>query len=242
MPAAVNFEKSMAGLFVVGSDTGVGKTFVTCAVARLLRRQGQAVEVCKPVATGAELQNGVLLGDDTRRLAEAAGHADYRRVTPWTFALPTAPPVAARAEGVELRLDDMANRVLELLSPHSLLLVEGIGGLLCPLTERETVADLVLLLGFPLIVVVRRSLGTLNHTLLTLEAARHRGVNVAGVVVNETSPARDPATATNVEELSKRIAVPLLAVVPYQIASEEMDIASLAAVDWKRLAAQAKDE
>ena len=232
----------MSGLFVVGSDTGVGKTFITCAVARLLRSRSQAIEVCKPVATGAELHNGVLLSGDTRQLAEAAGHDDYRRVTPWTFSLPAAPPVAARAAAVELVLSDIADRVLDLLTPASLLLVEGVGGLLCPLTERETVADLALWLGFPLIVVVRRSLGTLNHTLLTLEAARHRGLDVAGIVVNETSPMRDIATETNVEELRKRIAVPLLAVVPYQAEATDQEVAALTAVDWRRLAGISESE
>jgi dethiobiotin synthetase len=137
---------------------------------------------------------------------------------------------------VKLDLAVIAGRVAQTALPESLLLVEGIGGLLCPLTDSETVADLAAMLRFPLVVVARRSLGTLNHTLLTLEVARKRGLPVAGIVVNETSPVRSCAEETNVEELSKRIAVPLLAVVPYLTNPYDGEIASLAAVDWQRLA------
>jgi dethiobiotin synthetase len=222
----------MPGLFVVGTDTSVGKTVVTAAIARCLRNIGRAVVVCKPVATGAE--NGV--SDDTRRLADAVGHTDYHRVTPWTFPLPAAPPVAARAAKAELVLSKIADYVKAAAPSDALMLVEGVGGLLCPLTERESIADLALVLNFPLIVVARRSLGTLNHTLLTLDVARQRGLRVAGVVISETTPVRCFAEETNVVELSKRIAVPLLAVVPYRENPYEGEIESLTVVDWHALA------
>ncbi len=121
--------------------------------------------------------------------------------------------------------------------PDIFLLVEGVGGLLCPLTERETVADLwPALLALPLVVIARRSLGTLNHTLLTLEVIRQRGLCVAGVVVNETAPVQGVAEETNVTELGKRLTVPILAVVPFQTNPHQGEIATLAAVDWQRLA------
>jgi dethiobiotin synthetase len=109
---------------------------------------------------------------------------------------------------------------------------------LCPLTEQETVADLAARLQLPLVVVVRRSLGTLNHTLLTLEVARGRGLAVAGVVVNETEPPVGLAAATNLDELARRIAVPVLAVVPHQVGTTATDLGPIAAVDWWRLAAE----
>ena len=223
----------MRGLFFVGTDTGVGKTFVVSAVARALRQQGRAVSVCKPVATGAEWVGSRLLSDDTRLLAEAAGEADYERVTPWTFAVPAAPPVAARLAGQNLSVADLEEAVRRQVWPDALLLVEGVGGLLCPLTERETVADLAALLGLPLVVVARRALGTLNHTLLTLEVARGRGLPVAGVVVSETTPPSGPAEETNVEELRRRLDVPLLAVAAHGQGT------SLDAVDWWDLAGSA---
>jgi dethiobiotin synthetase len=104
------------------------------------------------------------------------------------------------------------------------------------LTERETVADLVRELDMPLIVVARRSLGTLNHTLLTVEAARHRGLRLVGVVVTETTPIQGVAEETNVEELRRRLDVPLLAVLPHQPDSDGGVMPALQAVDWWRLA------
>ena len=171
MPEAV--PPARGGLFFTGTDTGVGKTLVTAGVARSLRARGRDVVVCKPVATGARPVGGRWLADDTAILAEAAGVGDdWEAVTPFAFPDPVAPPLAARRRGVALNLGIVAAAVRRRARPGGALLVEGVGGLLCPLTERETVADLVRELALPLVVVARRSLGTLNHTLLTLEAAR----------------------------------------------------------------------
>ena len=228
--------KWMRGLFITATDTGAGKTFVTAAVARALRGRGAAVRVCKPVATGAEWVGGRWLSDDTRILAEAAGDWDYDAVTPWAFPTPAAPPVAARLAAAELRLDGLAESVRRRAAGGALVLVEGVGGLLCPLTRRETVADLAAELGLPLVVVARRSLGTLNHALLTLEAAQARRLAVAGVVVSETTPVSGPAEESNVEELRRRIRVPLLAVFSYRPGGAPGECPEAAAVDWVRLA------
>ena len=178
--------------------------------------------------------DGRWLSDDTIQLAEAAG-TSCDEVTPWAFPEPAAPPVAARLQGVSLALADIVEAVRARSRTGGVLLVEGVGGLLCPLTEHETVADLAAALALPMIVVARRSLGTLNHTLLTLESARRRGLSLAGVIVNETEPAEGTAAQTNVEELQRRIDVPLLAVVPHQTRSAPEDVPALAAIDWHRL-------
>jgi dethiobiotin synthetase len=226
----------MDGLLFTGTDTGVGKTVVTAGVTRLLRQQGRTVRVCKPVATGAHWSHDRWLADDTLRLAKAAGLSDgWEAVTPWSFPEAVAPPVAARLAGMLLTLEGLVSAVRRLEQPGGLVLVEGVGGLLCPLTEGHTVADLAAALELPLVVVTRRSLGTLNHTLLTLETARHRGLKVAGVVVNETTPNRDLADQTNVAELKKRTDVPLLAVVPHQGETVEDVSPALVGVDWWRL-------
>jgi dethiobiotin synthetase len=221
----------MLGLFITATDTGAGKTFVTAGVARFWRRQRRPFRVCKPVATGADKG----WSEDTRILAEAAGDADLRAVTPWTFAVPAAPPVAARLAGTALKLEHLIEAVHGRGAGGSAVLVEGVGGLLCPLTERETVADLAVELGLPVVVVARRSLGTLNHTLLTVEAAGRRGLRLAGVVVTETTPVRSVAEETNVEELRRRLDAPLLAVVPHQSGTPGGEIPALEAVDWWRL-------
>src|SRR5262249_47661364 len=125
---------------------------------------------------------------------------------------------------------DLVAAVRRRFRPGSVVVVEGVGGLLCPLTEQGTVADLATDLGLPVVIVARRGLGTLNHTLLTLEAARARGLRVAGVVVSETARPRGLAEETNVQEL-RRLGVPLLAVMPHG-----GEPAALDCVDWWQLA------
>jgi len=228
----------MSGLFFTGTDTGVGKTFVTAAVARALRAAGQAVRVSKPVATGATCSGGRWLSEDTRCLMRAAGlpegEGHEEAITPWSFRAAAAPPVAARLAGAHLRLEDLAEAVRRQACPGSVLLVEGVGGLLCPLAEEESVADLALALGLPVVVVARRSLGTLNHTLLTVEAALLRRLPVAGVVVSETEPTEGVAAETNVEELRRRLSVPLLGIVPFT-PDEGQAARAVADIDWERL-------
>jgi len=221
----------MRGLFITGTDTGAGKTFVTAGLARLWRREGRPFRVCKPVATGAEDD----WSEDTRLLAEAAGDPDLAAITPYTFAIPAAPPVAARLAGTSLRLEDLTAAVRRRANQGYAVLVEGVGGFLCPLTKHETVADLAVELALPLIVVSRRSLGTLNHTLLTVEAAQRRGLRLVYVVVTATTPVQGVAEETVIEELRTRLDVPLLAVLPHQPNADGGATAVLQGVDWWRL-------
>jgi dethiobiotin synthetase len=222
----------MRGLFITATDTGAGKTFVTAGLARLWRRERRPFRVCKPVATGAEND----WSEDTRLLAQAAGDPDLAAITPYTFAAAAAPPVAARLAGTSLQLPDLAIAVRRRASVDHAVLVEGVGGLLCPLTERETIADLAVELALPLLVVARCSLGTLNHTLLTVEGAQRRGLRLAGVVVTATTPVRGAAEETVIEELRQRLSTPLLAVLPHQPNANDGATAALQAVDWWRLA------
>jgi dethiobiotin synthetase len=223
---------AMRGLFVTATDTGAGKTVVASAIARQWRREGRLFHVCKPVATGATFRHGRLVSDDTLALAEAAADTDFQAITPCVLEAAAAPPVAARLAGRSLDLPMLVAAVRQRSIPGGAVLVEGVGGLLCPLTESATVADLVLDLDLPLLVVARRSLGTLNHTLLTLEVARQRGLRVLGVVVNETTPRHGIAEETNVEELRCRIAVPILAVVSHQSSNLDEAIAEVSTVNW----------
>lgn len=189
----------MRGLFITGTDTGVGKTRLTCSIARTWLDQGRAFAVVKPVATGD--------GADTLALSEAAGDPQLESITPFSFRAAAAPPVAARCEGKELSLAELIQGVRARTQGNRAVLVEGVGGLLCPVTATQTVADLIAALELPTVVVARRSLGTLNHTLLTLEVAARRGLNVCGVIVSETSPPEGIADETNVEELRSRCRV-----------------------------------
>lgn len=225
----------LQGLLFTGTDTGVGKTYVTARVARLLKSQGRDVRVSKPVATGATRdESGRWVSDDTLMLARAVdGEGECQEITPWTFPEPAAPPVAARDVGVTLNLKDLADAVRRRNRSGAALLVEGVGGLLCPLTEQETVADLARELRLPLVVVARTALGTLNHTLLTLEVAHGRRLPVVGVVLCETVPGSGLAHITVISELRQRISVPILAVVPHR--TTDAIAPELEAVDWWHL-------
>jgi len=202
---------TLPGLFVTGTDTGVGKTRVASAIVRALVGSGRRVGVLKPVLSGSGRP------DDADELIEAAGGGIPReRVSPLRYELPLAPCVAARLTGTPLLQSEVLRAVGEAIGwwadRADLLVVEGVGGLLCPLADDSTVADLALALDFPLVIVARRGLGTLNHALLTIEVARARSLRVAGIVLNGSEPATDPgAEATNPAELARRIgAIPIL--------------------------------
>ena len=226
---------SFRGLFITATDTGVGKTTVAAAIIGRLRAEGHRVGAYKPAVSGAlDLASGPSW-PDVEILASALGE-EYptERICPQRFLAPLAPPVAARLEGKSVDAD-LLRRGIDWWREHAdTLIVEGAGGLLCPLTEHETIADLAKDLGFPLIVVARAGLGTINHTLLTLEVAQNRGLRVAGVVLNHATPhdADDLAAATNSEELSKRTTVPVVGVFPYCAAGDLLREESFRRIDW----------
>ncbi len=196
--------RPLGGLFVTGTDTGVGKTLVACAIARWCRQAGLDVGVMKPVATGGIRAPGHgrrWVSEDALALAEAAGVEDPPElINPVCFREPLAPWTAARRVGRRIRLTPLVRACDILRSRHAYVIVEGIGGLLVPVTPRQTVADLAAWLGLPLLVVARPGLGTLNHTLLTIEAIRARRLPLHGVVINVSRP---PA-ATPVDRLAER--------------------------------------
>ncbi len=200
---------SLRGLFVTGTDTGVGKTFVAAAIAGAMVRAGHRVGVLKPVATGATRVGEAWQSADAEALIAAiGGGVGLDRVTPIRYEEPLAPPLAARRAGRPLIRDEVIRAVGEALAwweeRADVVVVEGVGGLLCPLAEGMTVADLAVALDFPAVIVARRGLGTINHTLLTVEAAGLRGLRLAGVVLNGATPEADPlAESTNRAELAR---------------------------------------
>lgn len=229
---------SVPGLFVIGTDTGVGKTFVAAAIARILVAEGRRVGVLKPVATGAVRRDGDWACEDAALLAAAVGDRVPReRVTPLVFEEPLAPSVAARRAGVPLARHEVERATADALAwwaeRSDVVIVEGTGGFLCPLAEGMTVADLAQMLDYPLLVVARRGLGTLNHTLLTVEAIRRRGLRIAGVVLNGAEATTNAvAEATNGAELARRLeGLALLAELPHAPAGVVVPD-PLSGLDW----------
>ena len=186
------------GFFVTGTDTGVGKTRVACALVRGLRGRGIDVGAMKPVETGVG-DGGPL---DALALQEAAGNSDrLEDVCPLRFALPAAPTVAASAEGRGVEFWAIQRAFERVRARHSCVIVEGAGGLLVPVDAQHCMADLARELRLPLLVVARAALGTINHTLLTLEVAVSRGLSVAGVVISHADGPLSAADAANLGAL-----------------------------------------
>jgi dethiobiotin synthetase len=203
------------GLFITGTDTNVGKTYVGALIARALKAAGHRVGVYKPVASGCRREGDRLVSDDALLLWRAAGEpGELDRVCPQCFEAPLAPHLAARAAGKEIDGKLLRDGLDYWRTRSDIILVEGAGGLLAPLGDHEYVADLARDFGFPLVVVARNALGTINHTLLTLHAAEalHGGLKVAGVILNHPAlPGDDPSIKSNRQELDSRMTVPVLA-------------------------------
>jgi len=206
------------GLFITGTDTGVGKTYLTALIARESTDSGVDVGVHKPVCSGMETgPDGERFWPDIAILSEAIGErCSAEQICPQRFEAPLAPPIAARLEGTTVDSGRLRSAARWWRGRVDLLLIEGVGGLLCPLTETETVADLAGDLGYPLLIVGRLGLGTINQTLLTVEAARSRGLAVAGIILNDLDGQTDDISReTNPSELAARCNVPILAVVTH---------------------------
>ena len=208
----------MKGYFVTGTDTGVGKTTVSCALLAAARARGLAVDAIKPVETGCIADDeGRLTAADAVALAHAAGDTTRPRAIEM-YRAPLAPSVAAELEGRSVDVDRLQSGVRLVRSRKlDFLLVEGAGGLLVPLTFDLDMADLAARLGLPLLVVARAGLGTINHTLLTLEAAARRSLEVAGVILTSTVPGTSRADVDrNALEISRRGGARILGILPHQ--------------------------
>lgn len=207
------------GLFITGTGTGVGKTYVAILIARALCEAGARVGVYKPVASGCEEQAGELVSPDALALWQAAGQpGTLDQVCPQRFASPLAPHLSARADGRRVNAQQLRTGLDYWRNEFDFVLVEGAGGLMSPISDDDYNADLAEEFGFPLVVVAANELGTINATLQTLiTAATYReGLNVAGVVLNlPRLLSGDPSVDSNADELARRCVPPLLAVVEH---------------------------
>lgn len=191
----------MRGLFVTGTDTGVGKSVLSAALLASMVAAGEPVRPHKPVITGlAEPPDGDWPADH-ELLGRIAGVA-AEEVAPLSFGVPASPHLAAALEGGEISPAAVLANARAAAGSSGTLLVEGVGGLLVPLAEAYDIRDLAVELGLPLVIAARAGLGTLNHTLLTLEAARSQGLEVAAVVLNRWPDAPGALERSNLETLA----------------------------------------
>lgn len=197
------------GIFVIGTDTGVGKTVISAAIAAGLKAEKFNIGVMKPVQAG---------GTDAQFLMMAAEVKDpFDLVCPYSFKAPVSPALAAKLQKETISIEKIKSCLSILSQKHEFMLVEGAGGFHVPLKDNYLLGDLAAETGFPVVIVSRTGLGTINHTLLTIEACRQKGIEVLGIIFNQTE--NKPLTViekTNPETISKLTGVPVLGVVPYE--------------------------
>lgn len=204
------------GIFITGTDTGVGKTLVAATLAAYLRACGYRIGVLKPVETGCTETNGTLIPNDAVRLKEASGCTEpIEKICPYRFAEPVAPSIAAERAGRKIDVDLLLTTYGEISAEYDITLVEGAGGLMVPLLPSYTYADFARVLKLPLLVVAANKLGVLNHLLLTVEHASCKGLSVLGYVLNRLSNESSPAAETNRQVLSGLTGVPCLGDFPF---------------------------
>jgi dethiobiotin synthetase len=203
-------------LFVTGSDTGVGKTFVACALATLFRRRGRRVAVMKPIETGVEREP-----EDAVRLRQAAGDpAPLDDICPYRLRAPLAPAVAAGLENVIIDVDRLVALAARRAAGADILLIEGAGGLLVPVIGTLTYLDIAARLAAPLLIVGANRLGTINHCALTARVARDAGLRVSGFVLSQPSPATDASASSNAEMIAALTGLPSWGVLPHAASFE----------------------
>jgi dethiobiotin synthetase len=205
------------GIFITGTDTGVGKTYVARGIARTLTRDGIDVGVMKPAETGCRRRSGQLMPDDAIRLMNATGGRDpLDLVNPYRFSKSLAPSVAAELVGKTIRPARIVNSFQALSRKHDFMIVEGAGGIMVPLSGKYLYLDLAAALRLPIVIVARPGLGTINHTLLTISTLKKRRLRIAGFVMNYAKDwKKGLAEKTSMSVIEEISGVRLLGIVRY---------------------------
>ena len=204
-----------AGIFITGTDTGVGKTVVAAGLALALKNRGIKVGVMKPVATGCSGTDKHLISDDAVYLWEAAENEYPALTSPSRFRNPLAPHVAGKLEQKSVDPKALLRSYHELCKHYDFMIVEGIGGLFVPLARDYFVFNMVKDFDLPLVIVARSGLGSINHTLLTVDAALVRGLDVRGIIFNRVPLVNySLAEITNPKVIHELSQVPILGSVP----------------------------
>ena len=244
---------ALRGVFVTGTDTGVGKTVIAGAIARSLNIAGVRTEVFKPAASGCRRDRGMLISEDAEFLAACADSArPLDEIAPLRYSAALAPNVAAQRAGQKIDIEAIFESYRRLEGESDAVVVEGVGGLLCPISDDLWVVHLAMMMALPVVIVARPDLGTINHTLLTIHAARSAGLRVAGVIVNRyqadphqgdaQNPDAEITMLTNPTQIAQKGKTQILALVPEDFETSvhnaclgsEVSFA-INQVDWKRI-------
>ena len=223
-------------IFITGTDTGVGKTFFACGLARWLRAYGYRVGVMKPAETGCAMRDGMLYPEDGWRLKEASEcAASIEKICPYPLPEPLAPSIAAERAGARIDIDHLLTTFDEIKAAHDITLVEGAGGLMVPLLPSYTFGDFARVAKLPVIVVAANRLGAINHLLLTLEHASCKDLLLLGYVLNRLSNDDSLAAETNREVLLGLTGVACLGELPFQKSGAALTDSFEAEIDFRTI-------
>lgn len=210
-------EKKKRSIFITGTGTGVGKTVVAAGIAAAMRVRDINVGVMKPLHTGCRVDKGRLVAEDSLFLARAAASDDPEGlITPFMFSEPAAPYAAAREHDIVIDVSKIADCFNELCRRHDYVIVEGIGGVLVPITRDTYVADLIKMLNIPVILVTRPDLGSINHTMLSIHCLKTKKINFSGIVIsNPKKGSGNFAEKTFQDTIEALTDIPVLGTLPY---------------------------
>ncbi|WRP07759.1 dethiobiotin synthase [Rossellomorea aquimaris] len=225
----------MKGFFITGTDTDIGKTVTTGLLTKYFLENGIDAFPYKPVQSGAILKKDRLVAPDTEFYEVVTTRSFGKDANTYLLKTPSSPHLAASIDGVRIELKPILEQVEKLQSTHELLLVEGAGGLIVPLNQEETILDLIERVSLPVILVARTGLGTINHTVLSVMALKQRNIEIAGIILNQTSIDEMP----EIERDNKRMieiltGIKVIGVLPYIIQNsfEKIDVHELLK-NWK---------
>jgi len=209
--------------FVTGTDTGVGKTVITATLAMCLRKLGIDVGVMKPISSGIPQKTG-FKSSDVSLLCEAAGITDSEEmINPVFLPIPTSPYDATKILNVSIDMPLIFEKFQNLIKTHQMLLVEGIGGIMTPITKNFFVADMIKAMGLDTIIVTRSTLGTLNHTIMTLSMCKDYEIPVKGMIVNYFDERGGPAEKNAPATLYELTGIPILGIIPFVKDYQKLD-------------------
>ncbi|MGA2915768.1 MAG: dethiobiotin synthase [Sedimentisphaerales bacterium] len=232
------------GLFITGTDTGVGKTLIAGAITKILLQKGENIGVFKPVASGCKKIKQRLISEDAKFLAHCAkSEFALDIINPVAFKVPAAPFACEKAENKKVDLRKIAAAYKQICQKSDFVIIEGIGGIKVPITKNVNVLSLAKAFNLPVVIVARSKLGTINHTLLTIGAVRRAGLLLAGVIINGyDEKTKDVAEKTNAEIIKKLGRVKIIAVVPFDDKTNmkkfiigQKVLKALQKIDWTKI-------
>jgi dethiobiotin synthetase len=200
-------------IFITGTDTDVGKTVITAGISAVMQSLGYEVGVYKPIQSGCINRNGFYISPDLQFIKSVDPNIKIKST--YEFINPVSPALAAKIENVEITEQEILADYNFMKNFNDFVVVEGAGGLLCPVYEDMFISDIIKLLSIPLLIVARADLGTINHTLLTIKTAQGLGLEVKGVIINRfPMKTKNPAIKTAPEYISKLSGVEILGILP----------------------------